>query len=131
MTRTSTFSLVVAALALTSVVASGAVVDPMAAFYGNVAIVKDQGTGYSGTLQLNSDHTYLANVTDGGRQVIAAGVWQLGADGRTVCLTSTAPIHANPVTVGCSSYGGHTVGDHWSVTNDRNQQLDIRLEPAQ
>ena len=119
---------VAVALALLSIAARGATVDTAAALYANTLVVRDQGTGSQGFLQLNSDGTFTAEVSQNGHPLGVSGTWKLMADGTTICLTQTsAGAQPTPFTSGCSPLAGHNVGDRWFAANDQNQALDLAL----
>ena len=103
--------------------------DTASALYANTLVVRDQGTGSIGILQVNSDHTYTAQVTQNGRPIVVSGVWTLMADGSTVCLTPTSVgTGSSSLTAGCVPLAGHNVGDRWLTANTLSQGLDVSLK---
>lgn len=133
MTRAPTlFLLLTGAVLAHGAAAATAAANAMAAYFGNTVVVTDRGTGMTGTLALNADQTWTASIAQNGKPVQASGTWQLQADGRTVCLTSTAVgVADTPLTSGCFALGGHAAGERWSAVNDSSQPLDISLMAGQ
>lgn len=103
--------------------------DPMANTYGNTVVTKDEATGVSSKLMFNQDMSYTGETVDkDGKPVSYSGTWALKDDGKTICLTPTAPANAKEApTANCSPLIKHAVGDNWTVSNDQKQTFDVSI----
>jgi len=103
--------------------------DPMANTYGNTVVTKDEATGVSSKLMFNQDMSYTGETVDkDGKPVSYSGTWALKDDGKTICLTPTAPANAKEApTANCSPLEKHNVGDSWKVSNDQKQTFDVSI----
>jgi len=106
--------------------------DTMAGLYSKTVAITDRGTGAVSTLWLNSDHSYIAVVSQNGMPTRVTGIWAPQPNGSTVCLSprSMGGI-STPATAGCIPLGGHAAGDSWTAANDSNQQLDFAVSAGQ
>jgi len=103
--------------------------DPMVNTYGNTVVTKDEATGVSSKLMFNQDMSYTGETVDkDGKPVSYSGTWALKDDGKTICLTPTAPANAKEApTANCSPLMKHAVGDSWKVINDQKQTFDVSI----
>lgn len=128
--RFRTIALSAAVIGVSALFAGAALADdPMANTYGNTVVTTDEATAVSSKLMFNQDLSYTGETVDkDGKPVTYSGSWALKDDGKTICLTPTAPPNAKEApTANCSPLVKHAVGDSWKVTNDQKQTFDVSI----
>jgi hypothetical protein len=114
--RTIKSAIFVAAFAFAAAPAFAA--DPMAAYFGNTAVVTD-ATGAVVKYQFDAGGKYTLVAPDGAK---LTGTYTV-ADGK-ICLKPADPKTAG----GCAPQtDGKKVGDTWDITNDQGQKLTVKL----
>ena len=108
--------------------------DPMANFYANTVVSKDNSMPAAPPVSLyfNKDGTYTAKGADAkGQPVSLSGAWIEKDGGKTICLTPNLPANAPAGTPApkqaCGALSPHNVGDNWTFANDQNQTFSVSL----